>query len=178
MMLTDRDEKIYNFINDFKIVHTNTIRAMYFPSLLSCQNRLTLLYKNKILKRDRNGYYEEYVYYIRRKTPLAKHSLVVSDFVGAMAGYGSIEKYLVEYKLNDIRPDLILFVRINGNLRIIIVEAEISNNYGGYNKYARLDWQKFFSVKPTIVYITRQKIVDQNIVTVKPDLSDIGKLIK
>ena len=78
----------------------------------------------------------------------------------------------------DIRPDLILFMQVKGELKIYVVEAEISNNVGSYKKYECFDWTEFFSVKPTIVYITRQKIADPNIVTIKPDFSDIDKLIQ
>ena len=50
IVLTDRDNKIIEFIKDFKAATTSTIADMFFPSLRTAQRRLKHLSQHGYIK--------------------------------------------------------------------------------------------------------------------------------
>ena len=78
-MITKRDLKVLNFIDEFKVATTSTIQELYYPSLRVAQIRLKKLCENNDLKRERYHFTQEYIYYFN-KTKQQRHDLILTNF--------------------------------------------------------------------------------------------------
>ena len=183
-MITTRDMKIVDFLNDYKIASTSTIAELFFPSRIAAYKRLQVLSENKIVRRMRDSINNEYLYYKKLPRQL-KHSLLVSDFYRELHMKCEIINFKIEPVMGDIRPDAVFGYKYRGKTIVGLLEVEISHKGFNYVKYERFysseAYKNFLPVMPTIFIVgDNVKLPNDSKVhykIVKTDFSNLGGLL-
>lgn len=180
--LQQRDLDLINFIKNVVVADTDTLYKVFFKgscSLRTCQERLTKLTNAGYIKRWRNNYFEEYIYYIYKKPSSYLHKIVFSQLIAEMKEQNiEIIKYKTPLKLFNIIADGFIVYK-DESLKMAFVEVERTKKFSEskYNQlYYSREWKKNFNEFPEIWVIT-DKIVKisnarLNIKVSKLDLSD------
>lgn len=176
MRVTKRDKEVIEFIQDNKAATTETIKELFYPSLRVAQNRLKLMYDNKLLQRDRDYYTSQYYYYIKKPVQ-ARHCLLLTDFYRHLSSMAQIEIFEKEFTIENIRPDALVAYRYANRNYIAFVEIELSNtpNIEKYEKlYKSGKYKDYFPVFPLIYYVTDKKIPDTKlkVIQISDDMND------
>ena len=179
MMLTRRDLDIIDFLEDYKIASTSTLRTLFFPSLSSCQKRLKTLYDNKKVKRARLTMNHDYIYYTKKPSQYM-HSLLITEFYRELAKNTEVLSFKVQQKLGKIIPDSIFLYKINERQQIGLLEVEISHKGFDYDKYWEFyksgEYKKWFPIMPTIYVVCKNAKIPEDtplrFVKIKTDVSD------
>lgn len=164
MILTDRDNKIIDFIATCGVVDTETICKIFFDGgLRTCQIRLKKLVDNKHIKKiERETFLEQNVFYINKKPKQLKHKLLFGKFIAELVGLGAeILKIKSPLKINNIIADGFIAYKLGGENKILLVEIELTK-YFNLKKYEELyysrKWREMFPVFPSIAVITDKKV--------------------
>lgn len=183
MIVTDRDRKVIDFISNMNCVNTNIIYELFYPSLRVAQNRLKLMYDNKILKRDRDHFTNQFYYYIDNKPKQVNHNLILAKFYNKLSKTAKIVTFKKEYSIGDVRSDALVIYSRGNKSYIAFIEVELSNTPDIW-KYEKLyksgEYKKHFNeVFPLIMYITNKNIPKTNlkIVKINEDIEDIRGII-
>lgn len=177
--MTRRDYEIIEFVRDYKVASTDTIRQLFFPSLRMCQHRLKFLCEAKHLNRSRESINNQYVYFLRRPAQF-RHSLLVTDFYRELSKCCTVEVFRIEPALGNIRPDAVFGYSVNGKKRLGLLEVEISNKGFDYGKYGNFDFSAYFPVRPQI-YVVSDKVTStatSDFVVVPTALTDLRYVIR
>ena len=183
--LQARDKEIIEFLNTCKCADTQTLANIFFNGgLRTTQVRLQKLKCNDYIKAFRPGLLEQNIYYIKNKPKSYKHALKVTQFIGELHKLGiEIIKYKVPYKISNIIADGLLVIKINGDVKILFLEAELQK-YFNLTKYQDLyysrAWKEVFPIFPSIVVVTDKKIETDNkfnIVKVDTEFKNIESLL-
>lgn len=181
MIVTDRDKKVLDFLDKFKVATTDTIHEFFYPSLRVAQNRLKLLTDNKLLKRERDHFTRQYIYYVRKPKQL-RHSLLLTDFYREMHKLAKIELFEKEFEIGNIRADGLIAYKYKNKGYIAFVEVQIANTSLDVEKYEKLyrnkKYKKYFPVFPLVYAITDRKIPDTEIeiIRVNEDMSNLREI--
>jgi hypothetical protein len=120
MKLTNRDEKIIDYIDINKGATIIQVQKSFFPSYKSCADRLKTLSDNGFLKVDIQPSLGLKVYYTK-KMP-SYHSLIINDISILLKDkYKFMQR---EYKIKKYYVDAIFILKDNS---IIVTEVEIFN---------------------------------------------------
>ena len=173
-MITKRDSQVINFLNQYKIARTSTLEFLFYPSYQVAARRLSAITKSEEIKRERDGWSSDYIYYIKKPKQI-RHSLMVTDFYREFSKLVEIKKFIIEPNLGSIRPDAIIGFIKEDQSRLVLLEVELSHKGFDAQKYDKWDWQKYFPIKPDIIIITDYKIpqLDYKTHIINTDLKDI-----
>ena len=183
--LTDRDLKIIDFLKNNKVADTTTLSNIFFDgSLRSCQHRLKKLVDNGDLKAFRENILSQNIYYTKKKPSSYKHALKVTQFIAELYKLGiEVLKVKTPYAIGNMIADSLLVVRINGDVKILWLEVELSKFFN-ITKYENLHYsRKWKEVLPTfgsIVVVSDKKVKTNdkfNIIKIKTDFSNIDDLL-
>ncbi len=185
-MLTNRDIKVIDFLEKYKIAKLTTIQNLFFPSLRTAQLRMKKLHDKKVVKREKDIYSSEYMYYIRKPSQV-KHSLIIADVLGRINNMNSIEiiKFDNEFTINNIRSDFFIAYKYKKTGFIALGEVELSNNniQKKTEKYEQLFINKTYKgvlpVFPKIIFVTDRKLPTCKhfeIIQIKENLSNLNKI--
>ncbi len=183
MIVTERDRKVIDFLETFKAATTNTIQELFYPSLRVTQNRLKLLYDNKLLKRERDHFTSQYIYYVRKPKQL-RHDLLLTDFYREMNKIVEIELFEKEFVIADIRTDGFVAYKHKNKGYIAFIEVQIANTPLDIEKYEKLyrsgQYKKYFPIFPLIYVISDKKMPETRlkIIRVNEDMSNLGEILK
>ena len=184
MIITDRDRKVIEFIEKFNCVSTNTIYELFYPSLRVTQNRLKLMTDNKIIKRDRSHFTSQYYYYTDAKPKQVYHQILLAELYKELNKIVTIEAFIKEYCIEDIRADALVVYSRNNKNYIAFVEVELSNT-PDIQKYERLyksgRYKSYFNgVFPLIYYVTDKTIPKTNLEVIKinEEMKNLGEVLK
>lgn len=156
-MITERDYKVVEFLDTYKIASTNTITKLFYPSTRVAQNRLTELVEHKLIKRERLSVTNHYTYYTRKPKQL-RHALAITDFYRELANISKVHMFINECKFNNIIPDAIFGYNFCGEDKLGILEVELSNKTFDFSKYSDKNLFNDFGVQPVIILNTDKKI--------------------
>lgn len=161
LVMSENDIKVVNFIEDYKVATTDTISQLFYSSLRYGQYRLKLMYDNKVLKRDREHFTNQYYYYIRKPRQL-RHSLLLTDFYREMNKVATIERFKKEFAIDRLRADGLIAYEYKSNHYLAFIEIQIANMPLDISKYEKLynngKYKIFFgNVFPQIIAITNKK---------------------
>ncbi len=183
MIVTDRDNKVLDFISDYKVATTKTITELFYPSERVAQRRLKLLADNNLLKRDRDNYTSQFYYYNKKPRQL-RHSLLVTDFYREFTKIAKIEMFKTEFIIEDVRADAFIAYEIAGKKDIAFLEVQIANSQLDLEKYAKLDksgkLRKYrFPRFPLIISVTNKNIPKSylRVVQVREDMSNLKEVM-
>lgn len=180
MMLTRRDLDIINFLEDYRIASTTTLKELYFPSLSACQKRMKTLFDNGKIKRARMTMNYDYLYYINKPKKIM-HDLLVTEFYKCLMSQSKVIHYVIDKELGKIRPDAIFAYEINGIQKLGLLEVEISHkgfDYGKYETfYKSTAYKNWFPIMPTVFVVCQNAKIPKDspiqFVKVKTDMSDL-----
>lgn len=178
MIVTKNDKKVLNFIDQFKIATTSTIAELFYPSLRYGQYRLKLLYENKLLKRDRDPFTNQYFYYNKKPIQI-RHSLLLTNFYREINKLAKIEYFENEFThFEGIRPDGFVAVEFsNKKKEIYFIETEISNkpDIAKYEElYKSNQWKSVFPKFPKLIFVTDKTVGESKLF----DVIKIGENLK
>lgn len=103
MILTQRDKKILRYIENHKSITINQCSKIFFSknkeAYYQARKRLSILYKNKYIKKYRYDYKSETIYYISNKH-LSYHDLKVYDIYADLINLEiKIKSFHAKYKI-------------------------------------------------------------------------------
>lgn len=183
MIVTNRDREVIDFVTKMNCASTKTIAELFYPSLRVAQNRLKLMAENKVLKRDRDHFTNQYYYYIDNKPKQIYHNLLLTDFYKELSKVAEIVAFKKEFIIEDIRPDALVVYTIDGKSYIACVEIELSNT-PDIAKYETLDksgeYKKYFNgVFPLIIYVTNKKIpgTKLDVIQINEDIKNLRGIL-
>ena len=105
-ILTDRDKKILELVEQLKVVDVFTVDNILFKNTKCnrvCQRRLTNLAEFNRIKRWRPNQISSYIYYLGRKPGNIDHSLLISHFVAYINILGGeVVKLKREWLIHEI----------------------------------------------------------------------------
>lgn len=183
MIVTDKDKEVLQFLEKFKVATTDTISELFYHNLKWTQRRLKKLYDNKYLKRERDHFTSQYMYYIRKPKQL-RHDLLLTDFYREMNRLTDIELFEKEFTIDNVRPDGLIAYRYKGKSYIACIEVQIANIALDVEKYEKLfksgKYKKYFPVFPLVYAITDRKIPATKIevIRVNEDMSNLREVLK
>lgn len=163
-ILTDRDKKIIELVEQLKVVDVFVVDTMLFKNTKTnrvAQRRLTSLYEFKRLKRWRMNQISPYIYYLGKKPANIEHSLLVSHFIAHLDKLGAdIKKIKREWLIsNGIKIDLFAAYELNNKNYISIVEVENTKSFQA--KYEKLEqyyltegYKELFPTMPKVICIS------------------------
>jgi hypothetical protein len=122
-MITRRDQEVIGFLQSFKAAKTSTVCEMLYGSYRVCARRLCKMIKEGAIKRERDGWSTEYVYFIKRPKQM-RHALLLTDFYRELHKIADIKKFIPEPTLGNIRPDAVVGFVHNGKSRLALVEVK------------------------------------------------------
>lgn len=154
-MITRRDQGVIDFLGKFKAAKTSTLCQLFYGSYRVCTRRLSLLSQEGVVKRQRDGWSAEYIYFTKRPKQL-RHSLLLTDFYRELHKIANIKRFIPEPALGEIRPDAVVGFELNGQ-RLALVEVMIGNN-DDCKKYETWSWQSHFPVEPELIVISDRKV--------------------
>lgn len=155
-MIMKRDAQVIKFVEQYKAARTSTL-VMFYPSYQVAARRLSAIVEAGELRRERDGWNGEYIYYIKKPKQL-RHALTVTDFYRELSKQAEIKKFIVEPALGNIRPDAVIGFVQGGQSKLALLEVELSNKGFDADKYSRFDWQRHFPVKPDLFVVTDKKV--------------------
>lgn len=163
IILTERDNQIIEFLNLYKCASTSTISKLFFNnSLRPCNRRLKHLREHGFIKSSQEYVSTEKIHYINKKPTQLKHSCLCSEFASKMKLENNILKEKIEYKIGNVRADILL---INDIPEIYLIEVCNTKSFD-LNKYLKLKnslvWKNIFPIFPTIIVISDKEIKTSN----------------
>ena len=177
-MITQRDQDILNFIEDFHAATTSQLYRLFFQGTsyrYSCK-RLQYLYEQGFLKRMRSTISNEYAYYLKKPSmlPQIHHDLIRAElYVNIKERYKLLE-WNNEMSVANIRPDALAYIEYGLPL---MIEVHLSNRFN-FDKYNQ-DFIPLFGIQPRIIVVTDKKInpPDSRYRIVKTDMQGIDKIM-
>lgn len=163
IILTERDNNIIEFLNNYKCATTSTISKLFFnDSLRPCNRRLKHLREHGFIKSSQEYISTEKIHYINKKPTQLKHSCICSQFACMMKLNDNIIKEKIEFKIGNVRCDLLM---INDKPEIYLIEICNTKPFD-LNKYVKLKrslvWRELLPVFPNIIVISDKPVKKSN----------------
>ncbi len=194
-MLTTRDIKTINFLEETKLIMNTQQIARYFYSnkkgnrietkLVVARRRLTAMTKARQIKRIRNLTNQEYIYYMTNKAPKKfEHKLIMSEFLVTLKENGFVK---LEYKTLQqdyhLRPDMRLELEYYDLKFVAIVEVDHTKTFTNEEKYRRLMInratdpivQEALTQNCMLISVCDKKPTMQGVQWIKTDMSNFTK---
>lgn len=159
IILTERDNQIIEFLNQYKCASTSTISDLFFNgSRRPTTRRLKHLKEHGFIKSSQEFVSVEQIHYINKKPTQLKHSCICSQFVSKMKLENNIIKDKIEFKIGNVRADILL---ITDKPEIYLIEVCNTKPFD-LNKYIKLKrsmvWKDVFPLFPNIIVISDKPV--------------------
>ena len=189
-IVTDRDKKIIELVEQLKVVDVFTVDNILFKNTKCnrvCQRRLTNLAEFNRIKRWRPNQISPYIYYLGRRPGNIDHALLLSRFVAHINILGGeVVKLKREWLIYEgIRIDLFIGYKMNDKNYIAVVEAENTKNFN--IKYEKLEeyyltgaYKELFPIMPKVICITDKpfKHGSLEVITIDTEFKNINILME
>ena len=184
IILTDRDNQIIEFLQNYKIANTSTIANIFFNgSKRPCTRRLKHLKEHGFINSSQEFVCLEMVHYIGRRPTQIIHSTIVTNFIGELHKNNiEVLKSKVEFKIDNVRSDLLLVCKVDGKTKIFFIEVCNTKKFD-LNKYTKLKqnnkWKEYFPIFPSIIVISNKPVdtnKDLNIIIMDLDLNNFNNI--
>jgi hypothetical protein len=195
-VITDRDAKAIQFINDFGIVGVSQLASTIYAGKKSAsriaRRRLHILAEHHLVSRLRLGQNSEYYYYTGKKPPERRlhHLRLVDVYIALQKLGGEIKEWKREPDWGTLRPDAYCKYELNFARPHFAIEIENNSNPFDQHKY-EADWQdqqkaaptvRRFKSYPKILIVSEGAIKPEpselKYIVVKPDLIGIEAILK
>ena len=172
--MTDRDLNVIEFVSK-NPCFSDTIQKLFYTSYRVAMRRLNKLTDYGYLKRYRESPNSKYFYYTKTRPKQFVHlDIAVKTILYAKSlGYEVLE-FRREIKLDNIRPDAVLGLKMGCSTGVLLVEVERFNNSlkNKISKYEKIYKEKKYFSKFKILYISNYKIESDviDIINIKFDV--------
>ncbi len=178
IVITERDKKIKEFLEDVEVADTKTIAEIFFQGtcIRNCQKRLKQLTNIRFIKSYRENTISQNIYYVKNKPKNWKHKIVFSQLLGILHQKGiEVLKYrtpfIIDTGVNKVISDGLIITRVNEQVEIYFIEAELTKkpNYKKYeNLYYSRKYLEKFPIMPSILVVTDKRInTDHQVLNIK-----------
>ena len=177
-MITDRDIEVINYLDRFKVASTTTISSLFYPSLRTAQKRLKTLVEDKAIKRTREYYNTDYIYYTKKPKQI-RHKLLLTEFHRELSRIATIVHIDSEVDHGPVISDGFVAFRYRGKNLISLIEVQQGPWRGKMSSYKKFmlsgNFKQFYPVFPLIFAISDKKVECEGlkIIQVKEDLSKL-----
>lgn len=184
IVLTERDKQIIDFLSEYKCATTTTISNIFFNgSKRPTTRRLKLLREHGLINSAQEFVCLEQIHYINKKPKQIKHTIIETNFISKLYENNiEILKLKKEFKIGNVRSDLLLVCKIDNKALIYFIEVCNTKPFDT-NKYIRLKdsnyWKEYFPVFPSIIVISDKPITDSkylNIISLNLSLNNFNKI--
>lgn len=159
IVLTERDKNIIEFLQTYKCATTSTLANIFFNgSKRTTTRRLKLLREHGLINSAQEFVCLEQIHYINKKPKQIKHTVIETNFISKLYENNiEILKLKKEFKIGNVRSDLLLVCKIDKKALIYFIEVCNTKPFD-INKYLKLKesrhWKEYFPVFPSIIVIT------------------------
>lgn len=184
IVLTDRDKQIIEFLQTYKCATTTTISNIFFNgSKRPTTRRLKLLREHGLINSTQEFVCLEQIHYLGRKPKQIKHTIIETNFISKLYENNfDILKLKKEFKIGNVRSDLLLVTKINNKALIYFIEVCNTKPFD-VKKYERLkdsrNWKEYFPVFPSIIVISDKPVElskHLSIITLNLNLDNFNKI--
>ena len=184
IILTKRDEEIIQFLSEYKCANTSTIANIFFNgSKRPCSRRLKNLREHGFINSSQEFVCLEQIHYVGKKPTQLKHSTILTNFIAKLYQNNiDILKSKIEFKIENVRSDLLLVCKIQDKTHIFFIEVCNTKKFD-VKKYIKLkesnSWRNIFPVFPGIIAISDKPVEKHNnlnIITMDLQLNDFNKI--
>ena len=182
IVITDRDNKIKEFLNEVQIADTKTIHILFFPntSLRNAQKRLKQLVDIRFIKCYRENMLEQNVYYAKNRPKNIKHKIIFSRLLAELKQQNiEVIKYMTPYKIGEVIADGLIIIKVNEEVKIYFMEGEISkklNTKKYEDLYYSRKYKEKFPVMPSILLISNKGFTQSAVLDIKVCKLDFSNL--
>ena len=165
IVLTERDKQIIDFLSEYKCATTSTLAIIFFKgSKRPTTRRLKLLREHGLINSAQEFVCLEQIHKINKKPKQIKHTIIETNFISKLyENKIEILKLKKEFKIGNVRSDLILVCKMNNKALIYFIEVCNTKPFDT-NKYIRLKdsnyWKEYFPVFPSIIVISDKPVID------------------
>lgn len=181
MIITDRDIKIKEFLQEVSVADTKTMSALFFNgSLRRCQQRLKILTDNNYIRYFREGIPSQNIFYTGRKPKNWKHKIIFSELLAELKLQNiEVIKYKCPLKINSVISDGFMAIKRDDSVELYFIEVEITKNFD-LDKYLDLyyfkKYKEKFPVMPNILVITNKQVKKDDVLNIKNCKLDLSNL--
>ena len=137
MEIQERDKRIIEFINNFKVTNLAILTRLFFSktnSYEACRKRLKKLHEAQYVSCIREGFGRECIYYKkgarREALPEEERKLILSCFHSEMAlKTKGVITYLTYTKVNGVPFDQIVYFYYKKRYYVAFVNVSVNKNY-------------------------------------------------
>jgi len=156
-MITEKDQSILNFIEDFHIVTSGQLQRLFYPhSYRYCMTRLAKLVRDGLIKKTVSTINNCHAYYIGKKPVQIHHDLIRTEIYTHLSAKFDVLEWHNEYTFEHIRPDALCYIRDHEIVFPVIVEIHLNNKFD-FDKYT-MDFIPIFGCKPRVLIITDREV--------------------
>jgi hypothetical protein len=172
----DRVIKILDFIETFKVCDITHIARLFYGKnkfpILNAQDKMTAMFKDKLVNRKRNNVNNKYTYYLGKEPVQIQHRLILTEIYTVLKCRFISVKCQPEYICGNVRADGYIEIRNGGKTCLMFIEVQISNTPVDIKKYELLYSAGRFpnGIFPVVLVVTDQ------IQVLKSELFDIIKI--
>lgn len=177
-MITQRDQDILNFLEEFHAATTSQLQRLFFHGTsyrYSCK-RLQCLYEQGFLKRMRSTISNEYAYYLKKSSMLQQihHDLIRTELYVSIKEQYKLLEWNNEMPISNIRPDALAYIEYGLPL---MIEIHLSNRFN-FEKYKQ-NFIPLFGIQPRIIIVSDKKInpPDSRYRIIKTNMQGVGKIL-
>lgn len=182
IVITDRDNRIKEFLDEVQVASTKTLHILFFEntSIRNCTKRLKQLVDIKFIKVYRQDMLSQNVYYSKSRPKNINHKVVFSELLAELKQQNiEVIKYKCPYKIGEVIADGLIVIRVNEEVKIYFVEGEISKKLNT-KKYEDLYYSRKYKEKMpvmgSILLISNKGYTQSNVLDIKTcklDFSDL-----
>lgn len=185
-MITQRDQTVLNFIEDFRAATSGQICRLFFPGKYRyCMKRLEKLCKDGHISRTISTINNCHAYYIGKRPAQLHHDLIRAELFVCMSEHYKVLSWLNEEPVKNIRPDALALVEHRGITYPLFIEIHLNNKFD-FEKYENLirttDLRQSFGMTPRLIICTDRRTAIPNIglriKIIGLDMSGIDALFK
>ena len=162
LVITERDEKIKQFLEEVGVADTKTLSTLFFPNttIRNCQKRLKQLTDNNYIKVYRENMLSQNVYFVKKPKNIP-HKIKFSQLLAELKIQNiEVLKYKCPFAIGPVIADGLIVVK-KEDVKIYFVEAERTKTLN-IKKYLELyysrSYKEKFPVMPSILVITDKTV--------------------
>lgn len=165
-MITKRDWQVVEFVEKIPC-YSDTLIKLFYSSVRNGYKRLAILSEDKYIKRIRHGANEKYFYYTKREPAQKKHlDLLAKTYLWLLKEGYTVDILTVQTQINNIRPDMTIELKRNGNKAILAVEIQRMFDSEKIRKYEESEFQK-------LLYVSDKKLKSNKIEVINLDIKEL-----
>jgi hypothetical protein len=175
-MITQNDQSMFNFVDDFHAATTSQLRRLFFKKSsyqYTCK-RIKYLADNGYIKQTKSTLDNGYAYYNGTKPVQLHHDLIRAELFVSLKDKYKVLAWNNEEKVKNIRPDATAYVNNSAFTYIddhgivfpVFIEIHLNNHFN-FDKYKELirttNLKELYGIMPRVIICTDRQVTVPNI---------------